>query len=137
MRVFVAAASSEAERTRKVVAQLESAGIQVTLKAWAREGYEDAAKPLGLLPRREQAALDLGDVDFCQLFLMLLPSDGHTTAGAWVELGHAHHTGKFIVIVGHHPSVFVGLADEWHDDENAAIASLVKHAELRARDADL
>lgn len=131
MRVYVAAASSEHERALACVHQLQAKGIQVTSKAWARRGE---GPDLPLHERATIARTDLAEIDACQFFLLLAPSNGHATAGVWVGLGRALHVGKFVIVAGVHSSAYVGLADEYHHDEQAAIASLVEHAKLRVSD---
>lgn len=57
-----------------------------------------AAVPVGDPKRRDNAAMDLADIDAANAFMLLAPPEGGT--GCWIELGYAMAKNKFCIAVG-------------------------------------
>lgn len=104
---YVAAASSERARARSFAEALEKTGRHSCLFEWfdafpdTHERDLDAAAR-ELLRRRCVNAAAMAD-----LFVLLAPSSGHTTTGAWIELGvrvAARRLSGLLVAGGERPS---------------------------------
>jgi hypothetical protein len=104
-KVYVAGASAEIERARKVRDQLLALGMDCT-SSWMRNiDKEGKSNPTDATPEKyaEWALADTAEAD---VFLLLLPAKEIQTVGAWVELGAAHLQRKTIVMSGPHRPIF-------------------------------
>ena len=111
MKVYVAAASSEIERAEHWISELKKIGVTITC-TWPESvrSVGAANPPEATLEQRTGWAMqDLAEVREADVFWFLLPSPGHSTSGAWTELGCASETKRKIVMSGESHSVFVGL----------------------------
>lgn len=131
LRVYVAGASKEPERVRWAMDAVRALGCEITLdwlavieaEGAANEGLTDAV-------RRRAARADLDAVGDADVLWLLAPSNAST--GAWVELGAAlsgrawaaHPGGVIVSGPARHRCIFAALADEEHDTDEAALASL-------------
>jgi nucleoside 2-deoxyribosyltransferase len=98
--VYVAGASAEIERARRVIAMLRELGIEIA-HDWPKMIEDHGGRAnLGLTydERENVVGACLGGVRKAELVLFLVPYA--PTVGAWVEIGHADALGKRIVQSG-------------------------------------
>jgi nucleoside 2-deoxyribosyltransferase len=92
-RVYVAGPSSELNRCEKAMRRAERGELSITYR------WTDDVRAGGDSPNAAAfAAADLAGVASADVLLLLLPSEGHATVGAWVELGAAAALRKPIVV---------------------------------------
>lgn len=127
MKAYVAGASSEIERVENVIKQLRDAGITITC-TWPEEvrkvGHANPPEA-SHAQRGSWAKQDLREVDQANALLICLPGKGHSTSGAWTELGFAYAKDKLIIMAGEHHSVFTGLADHHYKRDDHAVEHLI------------
>lgn len=130
MKVYVAGASSDIERAEAVMAKLREHGIEVT-STWPEVIRKvGGANPPQMvqLERKKVSVQDLLEVEQAHVLLVLQPSLGKTTIGAYVEMGFAFSRTKWILwSCGGEPcysTIFTGITDVVQTD-NAAIARIV------------
>lgn len=124
MKVYVAGASSEIERAELMVERLQSADVGIKIVSTWIDSVKNVGQPNPADASHEQrrgwAQQDLYEVAQANVMLLLLPSKGHATTGAWAELAFAYAKHIRIIGAGSHSSIFTGLIDEvYHDDYNA------------------
>lgn len=103
--VYVSGASSELERAEAFIAECRRAGIMISLDWTAffrRQAAGERVEPA------ECVAADVRGVMDADALVVLLPTDGRTSRGLWVEVGVAIAEGTEIVWVGEE-----GTADIW------------------------
>ncbi len=140
-RVYIAAASSDIERAKRVRAQLIAGGVTVTSR-WIDEVDKTGANPDDDVERRKRATSDVVDIDSSDVVLLLVPhghyykdtdrvaSSGHphTSIGAWWENGYAYRAGIPLVSSGPRAArtktVFTALGEEFDHDVDAIIRIL-------------
>lgn len=103
MTSYVAGASSDAEQIAEYIDALTHAGLHVTLD-WTRTLLANKASGVG----------DRDDgVARAEFSWLITPRAASTSAGCWVELGHAIALRKHIVVSGDHlRSIFTALVQE-------------------------
>jgi nucleoside 2-deoxyribosyltransferase len=120
--VYVAGASSEIERAKTAIERLGLAGIEVT-STWPNvvASFGDANPATATLSERNGwSAADLEQVGAADLLWFLVPGDGATTRGGWLEAGFAHAKGKTLVFSGEtSQSIFCALGAEFGSDVDA------------------
>jgi nucleoside 2-deoxyribosyltransferase len=136
LRVYVAGASAEPERVRWAVAAVRAMGAEVAID-WLAAIEEAGAANEGLTDadRVRYAQDDLCAVEDADVMWLLAPVE--PSAGAWVELGYAlalaanKRAPDRIVVSGSARvrCIFAALADEEHDRDEDALASLLRALE--------
>lgn len=104
-RVYIAGASSERERCARVIAAVRAAGYTVT-HDWPAAIGNGPANELS----REDAACAAHDcmrgIMLAGVLVLLVPRDGATSVGCWVELGAALRGPHRIGVVGKAQTIF-------------------------------
>ena len=125
--VYVAGASAEAEMVAGYIAALERAGLVVTLN-WTVPVLANRARGLSdsnmsEADRARHAFVDLDGVARAEFFWLVLPRN--TSAGCWVELGHAIALRKIVIVSGDdRRSIFTALAHNEFKSHEEALAWL-------------
>ena len=122
-RVYVAGSSLDMDRARRAVERLRAAGIEVTctwldvVSSVGAANLTDATAE----QRRSWSVVDLAEVARADVLWFLVPARHAPTRGAWVELGHAYASGKWIVCSGEttKQSIFTALGAEFASDAEA------------------
>lgn len=140
LSVYIAAASLEIDRARKVVAALEAAGRTLPIEVvstWidAIEAAGTANEGLSPAARREAARTCLEEVREADVFVLLVPHNP-SGIGCGVELGYAMarrdewplRSPRIIAAGRTERTVFAALADEEHASDAEAIAAVVRLA---------
>lgn len=130
MKIYIAGASTEAERCKALAWWVRSMGGEIAVPWWdavlaAKVHDRELSEPA----RFEFAAQDLRGVDECALFWLVIPADGHGR-GAWVEFGYAigellgsgARRRRTIVSGDWRASIFTSFADERFDTHEEALA---------------
>lgn len=86
MKIYVAGASKELDRARRVMARLRESGHEIT-EDWTVPVAEKGAMPATKDARMAAADADIAGVYLADLFILLHPAPGVSTTGAWFELG--------------------------------------------------
>lgn len=86
--IYVAGASKELDRARRVMAMLREAGHEITCD------WTEPVSKYGSIPRTTGDAVraideDLLGIQDAEVFVFLHPAPGVPTTGAWFELGYA------------------------------------------------
>lgn len=124
-KVYVAGASKEIDRAKQAIASLEERSIVVT-SSWPKViGSVGAPNPTDATIEQytEWALRDLSEVDEANYLLLLLPSKGVETVGAYVELGYSFKgRQQVIVTAGRHRPIFTPALSTIHfESDNEAI----------------
>lgn len=91
LRIYVAGASAEWERCRRMMIALRAQGHVIT-HDWTHEVEKHMATPASDRELADYAWLDKRGVELADELVLLIPDGAHTT-GAWAELGMALEAG--------------------------------------------
>lgn len=99
MKVYVASAFEDYERTRAAHKALRAAGIEIT-HDWTQEvdRYPTGHAPVGVGALHAQE--DVDGVHRADAVLVLTNGDRTRGCGMWIEMGHAQALRKLIVLTG-------------------------------------
>jgi hypothetical protein len=87
MLIYVAAASAELPRAKRIMALLRQAGHRIT-HDWTPSVERGGSVPTSFSARKEAAEDDCGAIIAADVVLFLHPSPGVFTTGFWFELGY-------------------------------------------------
>lgn len=87
MEIYVAGASKEMERVKRVMKQIREAGHEITFDWVAEVEKVGMANPSDLAQRKASARSDVDGVIDADVILVLHPAPGVPTAGMWFEMG--------------------------------------------------
>lgn len=130
-RIYIAAASSERERARATSVPLLAAGWSTTAW-WDEEAAPPGGTDLDVAPEVRERIKDrcIEAAHACDVFFLLSPNEGHSTIGAWVELGAAlaqprpRQYGSDIIIAGRVPLTLFVTSSRWFERDEDAIEYL-------------
>ena len=128
MRVYVAASQHDWLRARRVMRDLEAAGLTVS-HDWTIQVEEHLGQDPDEDTKRWCAEMDYQGVRDADALLVLTPLWKQWGAGLWTELGIALAMGKLIVVTGprRDSNIFTQLAVRVSSDQDG-IMTLVKEA---------
>lgn len=86
--IYVAGASKELDRVRRVMARLREAGHEITFD-WTEEVAKYGSIPTDPAIAAAASDKDMEAIQGANLFIFLHPAPGVETKGAWYELGYA------------------------------------------------
>lgn len=128
-KVYVAGASKEITRAKAAITELEAASIVVT-SSWPKViSSVGAPNPRDATVEQytEWSLRDLGEVDEADYLLLLLPTPGVETVGAYVELGYSFKAHKPIVTAGVHRPIFTPALSLIHfAEDQSALAWIIR-----------
>lgn len=140
LSIYVAAASLEIDRARKVVAALESAARTLPIEVvstWidAIDTAGTANEGLSPIARKEAARTCLRELSEADILLLLVPHND-SGIGCGVELGYVLalrdewplRSPRIIAAGRTDRTIFAALADEEHGSDEDAIAAVVRMA---------
>jgi hypothetical protein len=128
-RLYLAGASAELVLVEAYMRRVRDAGHEITWDWCATVRRIGASNPHDAKARQRLAwcAEDLGGVDTCDVFWLLVPQA--PSVGCWVEMGVAWQQDKRIVMSGEwRGTIFSALADELYDSHELALSALLAEA---------
>lgn len=87
MLIYVAAASAELPRAKRIMALLRQAGHRITYD-WTPSVEQGGSVPASFSAQNEAAENDCNAIHTADVVLFLHPSPGVVTTGFWFELGY-------------------------------------------------
>ncbi|NJN63544.1 MAG: hypothetical protein HC882_00825 [Acidobacteria bacterium] len=133
MKFYVAGASAEWQRARRVMDELEKFGHYITYD-WTESFAEGANN--SVLSLNQAIAFSSADQDAvarADVLLLLVPSDGLFTTGAWTELGvmreciRRGETREIWIVGSWKKNIFMSTADRMFDDDVEMLADAKKY----------
>lgn len=122
MRIYVAGSSKELERVKACSAELEIAGHEVVSTWWRDVEVEGCGNPTLLEKRIHFAQKDLSEIDRCGVLWLLVPVEGVSSHGAFLEYGYALAKSKILISSGAQcRSIFLSLRLEFSTDHEVLV----------------
>ena len=130
-RLYIAGSSKKIETVRYFMNRARMSGFIITYDWTVDVVQKGGTNPVNLSDdqRRDCAYKDIAGIQAANIIWCL--GSSHISRGVHVELGAALATKPTIHIVWSGPrhSIFAWCADEYHEQHNQALQSIIKHKE--------